>query len=108
MVWDEGTYTPEIERAKGIWQEITERTEAEEVMRKGLEKGNLKFRLYGKKLHGSFALIRTRGFGGKVSWLLIKHHDEYVQKGYDANDYDFSAVSSRSLAEIAVDQSSPP
>ena len=37
MVWDEGTYTPEIERAKGIWQEITERTEAEDVMRKGLE-----------------------------------------------------------------------
>ena len=106
MVWDEGTYTPEIERAKGIWQEITERTEAEEVMRKGLEKGNLKFRLYGKKLHGSFALIRTRGFGGKVSWLLIKHHDEYVQQGYDANDYDYSAVSNRSLAEIAAQQTS--
>lgn len=106
MVWDEGTYTPEIERDKGVWQEITERTEAEEVMRKGLEKGNLKFRLYGKKLHGSFALIRTRGFGGKVSWLLIKHHDQYVQQGYDANDYDYSAVSNRSLAEIAAQQTS--
>lgn len=106
MVWDEGTYTPEIEKDKGVWQEITERTEAEEVMRKGLEKGNLKFRLYGKKLHGSFALIRTRGFGGKVSWLLIKHHDQYVQQGYDANDYDYSAVSNRSLAEIAAQQTS--
>lgn len=106
MVWDEGTYTPEIERAKGILQEITERTEAEEVMRKGLEKGNLKFRLYGKKLHGSFALIRTRGFGGKESWLLIKHHDEYVQQGYDAKDYDYSAVSNRSIAEIAAQQTS--
>lgn len=104
MIWDEGTYHPEIEIDKGVWKEITDRTEAEEVMRKGLHEGNLKFRLYGKKLQGSFALIRIRGFGGKVSWLLIKHHDEYAQKGYDANTYDFSAVSNRSLAEIAAHQ----
>lgn len=108
MVWDEGTYTPEIEKVRGVWQEITGRAEAEDVMRKGLAAGNLKFRLYGKKLQCSFASIRTRGFGGKESWLLIKHNDEYVQKGYDANDYDFSAVSNRSIAEIAVDQSSTP
>jgi bifunctional non-homologous end joining protein LigD len=77
---------------------------AEEVMRKGLQEGRLLFRLYGTKLQGSFALIHLRGFKGKVSWLLIKHHDEYAKMGYDANAYDFSAISNRSLAEIASNQ----
>ncbi len=54
-----------------------------------------------QKLHGSFTLVRIRGTGEKASWLLIKHGDEYSKKGYDANTYDFSAVSNRSLAEIA-------
>lgn len=102
MVWDEGTYTPEREIRKGVRQEITDRKEAETAMREGLQAGDVKFHLYGKKLQGSFALVRTRGFGKKESWLLIKHHDEYVQPGYDANNYDFSAVSNRTLAEIAV------
>jgi len=101
MVWDEGTYNPEVDVAKGLRKEIIEMKEAEDVMRKGLKEGILKFRLYGKKLQGSFALVRTRGFGGKESWLLIKHRDEYSKKGYDANDYDFSAISNRSLDEIA-------
>ena len=100
MIWDEGTYCPEIEIDKGVRKEVTERDAAEEVMRKGLQEGELLFRLYGKKLRGSFTLIRTRRFGGKESWLLIKHHDEYTTLGYDANQYDFSAVSGRSLAEI--------
>ncbi len=104
MVWDEGTYCPEVGQDKGKWEEITERKAAEEVMRKGLQEGRLLFRLYGSKLKGSFALIRARGFKGKESWLLIKHHDEYTKMGYDANVYDFSAISSRSLAEIAADQ----
>ncbi|HEY6357905.1 MAG TPA: DNA polymerase ligase N-terminal domain-containing protein [Vicinamibacterales bacterium] len=63
MLWDEGTWTPEIDVADG------------------LAKGDLKFRLDGYKLKGSWALIRTRGYGGErgsgKSWLLIKHKDEW-------------------------------
>ncbi len=102
MVWDEGTYNPEVEVSKGVRKEVTERGEAGNVARQSLDDGNLKFRLYGKKLRGSFALVRTKGFGGKESWLLIKHRDEYSKEGYDANEYDFSAVSNRSLAQIAA------
>ena len=102
MVWDEGTYTPEREKGKGVWEEVNERAEAEAVMQQGLEAGALKFRLYGQKLKGSFALIRTRGMSKKETWLFIKHHDGYTQAGYDANDADYSAVSGRSLAEIAA------
>lgn len=104
MIWDEGNYWPEIEIGKGVRKEVTEREAAEEVMRKGLREGELLFRLYGKKLHGSFTMIHTRRFGGKESWLLIKHHDEYANLGYDANTFDFSAISNRSLAEIAANQ----
>ena len=101
MIWDEGTYRPEVEVSKGVRKEIVGREEAGSVARKSLQEGNLKFHLYGKKLRGSFALVRTKGFGGRESWLLIKHRDEYSQEGYDANDYDSSAVSGRSLAQIA-------
>lgn len=101
MIWDEGYYIPEIEIAKGVRKAILDRNEGEKVMEEGLKKGEIKFILHGKKLHGSFALVKTKGWGPKDSWLLIKHADDAVQKGYDANDYDISAVSKRSLAEIA-------
>ena len=101
MIWDEGTYEPEVELSKGVRRRITNREEAEQVAAEELRKGNLKFTLYGKKLKGSFALVRTKGFGGKESWLLIKHRDRYSKEGYDANDYDFSAVSKKSIDRIA-------
>jgi len=101
MVWDQGTYEPEVEVSKGVRKRITNREEAEQVASKSLKEGNLKFTLYGKKLKGSFALVRTKGFGGKESWLLIKHRDRYSKEGYDAKDYDFSAVSKKSIEQIA-------
>jgi bifunctional non-homologous end joining protein LigD len=102
MIWDEGAYTPEVEVSKGVRREVSSRKEAEEVAKRELADGNLKFRLYGKKLHGSFALVRTQGFGRiESAWLMIKHRDEYSQPGYDARDYDYSAVSKKTLAQIA-------
>ena len=102
MVWDKGTYAPEVELAKGARKQVGEREEADEAARKELAEGNLKFRLFGTKLQGSFALVRTKGFGGgKEAWLLIKHKDEYCEVGYDANDHDYSAESNRTLAQVA-------
>ncbi len=102
MIWDEGTYNPEIEVSKGIRKEITDPKEAEELVKKEYKAGEIKFQLYGKKLKGSFALVLIPGFAGrKDAWLLIKHKDDSVKKGYDAKDYDFSAVSKKSLDQIA-------
>lgn len=98
-VWDRGNYLPEIEISKGIRQTV-EGKDGEKVMKEGLKKGEIKFLLNGKKLQGSFALVKTPHFGPKNSWLLIKHTDEFCQTGYDANDYDFSAKSKKNLAEI--------
>ena len=41
-----------------------------------LEKGELKFRLHGTKLKGSWVLVRTKR--DEKSWLLIKHRDEWA------------------------------
>jgi DNA ligase D-like protein (predicted 3'-phosphoesterase) len=63
MLWDQGTWTPEGDDVDAM-----------------LRKGDLKFRLDGFKLKGSWVLVRTRGFGSgsKPSWLLIKHKDEWA------------------------------
>jgi len=89
MVWDTGTWSPESEDVNAA-----------------LEKGDLKFTLHGKKLRGSWVLVRTRGFGSKSgrSWLLIKHRDQFASTRDVATDEPRSAKSNRLLAEIARDE----
>jgi bifunctional non-homologous end joining protein LigD len=103
MVWDNGTYDPETEYEKGMRQVISDRKLAEDCVSKSFKDGNLKFFLYGKKLRGSFALVRTSGLKGKESWLMIKHKDKFVVDGYEASAFDFSAVSNRSMKEIQAE-----
>lgn len=93
MVWDMGTWEPE----------------GDEKPSEMLRTGDFKFRLNGKKLKGSFALIKlkSRKPGSKgTEWLLIKHRDAYVQEGYDIDKYDESVLTHRSLDQIAGDAGS--
>jgi bifunctional non-homologous end joining protein LigD len=76
MLWDEGTWTPEVDDVDAA-----------------LRKGDLKFTLDGYKLKGSWALVRTRGWGkgtsadsGK-SWLLIKHRDDWASAELDIAEF---------------------
>src|SRR4051812_10168470 len=76
-----------------------------------LAKGDLKFRLSGKKLKGEFVLarMRSRRPGSKgTEWLLIKKRDDGVREGFDANSakLDWSVLTKRSLQEIAGDSGS--
>lgn len=87
MIWDEGTYIPEIEIEKGVRKTVKDVNQGQKIMQEGLKKGEIKFQLFGKKLRGSFALVKTHGFGPKNSWLLIKHKDKYTKEGYDAKDF---------------------
>jgi bifunctional non-homologous end joining protein LigD len=89
MVWDTGTWKPEV-------------ADVDEALRKG----DLKFTLRGRKLKGSWVLVRTRGFGKSAkrpSWLLIKHRDAFAREGDLTAEQARSAVSRRTLAEIARD-----
>ncbi len=87
MLWDRGTWSPE------------EDISAEESLRKG----SLKFKLDGKKLGGSWALVRTKGYGGsgKTAWLLIKHRDEFASKNDITLEKPRSVKTQRLLADIA-------
>ncbi|HYR95464.1 MAG TPA: DNA polymerase ligase N-terminal domain-containing protein [Candidatus Binatus sp.] len=85
MVWDRGTWTPEVPDVDAA-----------------LRKGELKFRLDGKKLRGSWVLVRTRGGpSGKPAWLLIKHRDAYASDEDIVATRPRSVLSKRIMAEIA-------
>src|SRR5216683_5457159 len=84
MVWDTGIYAPE---------------NPEGVSRR-LGKGDLKFTVLGKKLKGSFVLVRTRD----RQWLLIKHRDQYANEEDIAETQPYSVLTKRTLAEIAEDE----
>lgn len=63
MLWDKGTWEPEPQTP-----DVTA----------ALKKGELKFKLDGVKLKGSWVLVRTRQrFSGPEQWLLIKHRDNW-------------------------------
>jgi bifunctional non-homologous end joining protein LigD len=89
MVWDHGTWSAESD-------DVAE----------ALGRGDLKFVLHGKKLRGSWVLVRTRRFGSKAdnSWLLIKHRDRFASSKDVTIERPRSAVSNRFLAQIASDE----
>ncbi len=84
MIWDYGVYAPENSKS----------------VSKALAKGELKFAVLGKKLKGSFALVRTDG----RRWLLIKHRDRYASSEEITEKAPVSALTKRTLAEIAEDE----
>ena len=105
MVWDVGTWQPlSPEPVNGKFVPGTD-AEADAM----LKKGDLKIRLHGKRLKGDFAMIhiKSRRPGSKgTEWLLIKKQDDDVVKGYDIEQYDSSALTKRSMAEIGGDSAS--
>ncbi|MGD0598428.1 MAG: non-homologous end-joining DNA ligase [Terriglobales bacterium] len=106
MVWDVGTWVPlSPVPVNGEYVPGTEREAA--AM---LAKGDLKFRLIGKRLNGDFALVHIKGRAGSKGneWLLIKKKDDRAVTGFDINRvaYDTSVLSGRTMAEIAGDEDS--
>jgi bifunctional non-homologous end joining protein LigD len=80
MIWDRGTWepgVPDVDRA--------------------LAKGDLKFTLRGRKLKGSWVLVRTRN----RQWLLIKHRDAAASTEDLTIARPLSVVSRRTMAGIA-------
>jgi bifunctional non-homologous end joining protein LigD len=84
MLWDVGTWTPEVDDVDAA-----------------LKKGDLKFRLDGYKLKGSWVVVRTKGKwagGGDRSWLLIKHRDDWAG---DVDIAEFAPHSVKSKGDFA-------
>jgi len=105
IVWDVGTWSPLSPVA--VEGKYVAGTEAEAAAM--LAKGDLKFRLDGKRLKGDFALVKMRGRrpGSKGNeWLMIKKHDDHVVEGYDIEALDTSVLSGRTLEQVAGDAGS--
>jgi bifunctional non-homologous end joining protein LigD len=92
MLWDRGNYAY-----------AGSNPDPEEGIRQGLKKGDFKFVLNGKRLKGSWALVRMRpDKSGKPQWLLIKHQDPYAEPGSDvAAEHQTSVATGRTMEEIA-------
>jgi len=90
MLWDRGYWSPEEGDAAGA-----------------LAKGELKFRLEGERLGGSWVLVRMkrdRERGKRTNWLLIKHDDGYARPGGGEaflEDNAVSVASGRAMEAIA-------
>jgi bifunctional non-homologous end joining protein LigD len=96
MLWDRGTYSYSGSDPDPL-----------EGLRRGYAKGDLKLVLNGKRLKGSWVLVRMRrDRPGKAQWLLIKHRDEHAVPDSDvAADNQTSVATGRTMEEIAAGQS---
>jgi DNA ligase D-like protein (predicted 3'-phosphoesterase) len=87
IVWDRGHYE---QGGRVAWPDA-------------LQRGHAVFVLHGEKLHGGFALQRTRPgqAGAKSQWLLIKRRDEQARPGSDiVAEQTASVLSGRTLEEV--------
>jgi bifunctional non-homologous end joining protein LigD len=89
MVWDSGEFQPE----GGL-------PPAQQMAR-----GELKFRLRGRKLRGGFVLVKTKG---DKEWLLLKHNDEWADPNWTIEPLNRSVLTTRSLEEIDGGEPPPP
>jgi bifunctional non-homologous end joining protein LigD len=79
ILWDKGTYTTEgALSAAEQWQ-----------------KGELKIVLHGRKLEGSFVLVRLKTSAAKKEWLLIKHRDQAARADWEIEDHSRSVKSGK-------------
>ncbi len=87
VVWDRGQYE---HGGRVAWPDA-------------LDRGHGVFVLHGEKLHGGFALQRTRP-GAKPQWLLVKRRDVEARPGSDiVAEQPASVLSARTLDEVLRD-----
>jgi bifunctional non-homologous end joining protein LigD len=88
IVWDWGRWTAD--------PSVPDAAEA-------LERGELKVRLEGEKLHGGFVFVRADfGRDHREKWLLIHRRDDRAVSGWDAEDHPESVKTGRTNDEVAA------
>lgn len=88
IIWDRGEYE---QGGRLPWPEA-------------IERGHAVFVLHGQKLHGGFALQRTRA-GDKPQWLLVKRRDDDALPGSDvAAERPESVASGLTLEALLADE----
>ena len=95
MLWDRGTYAPD--ESSG---------DDEAAVREMYARGNLKITFFGKRMRGSYSLVRMKysrdgQSSSKPQWLLIKHRDEFASTDDIIADNMTSVDTGRTMEEIA-------
>lgn len=85
MVWDSGTY----DNAKA---------EYDISMERALKEGKVEIILYGKKLQGTYALVRTHLHNDERNWLIFKVKED--KKVPSIKNKETSALTNRTMAQI--------
>jgi bifunctional non-homologous end joining protein LigD len=94
MIWDTGRYEPLLPARISLEQ--------------WLDRGYLKFLLYGVKLHGLWEMVRYRASEGRgENWLWVKIRDRFAQSGYDPEDEPNSAFSGKTAVELGQAETVP-
>ncbi len=78
IVWDQGTWVPDGDPAKGLAQ------------------GKLVFTLNGTRLKGRFHIVRMKDEGKRHNWLLIKGNDAFALTGGEAEPVETETSSLKS------------
>ena len=86
MVWDIGTYNNAKEEY-GI------------SIQQALKDGKIEVVLHGKKMHGKYALIRTKLHDDKKNWLFFKMKED--EKVPSIKNKEKSVLTDRTLTQIA-------
>lgn len=73
IIWDSGTYAPDEPTVE--WG----REKAQPMVRKALADGKLSFTIHGRRLWGSWALVRMKK--DEDNWLIFKHREERDTEG---------------------------
>lgn len=92
ILWDEGTWTPEMDPAKAM------------------KKGHIAFELDGQKLHGAWHLVRLKPKRGEKrdNWLLIKSDDAAARtEGDILEERPESVKSGLTIEDLAAGNLSP-
>lgn len=91
IVWDEGFY--ELADAPKM-----DKKAQDKALLKGIQDGKLHVVLFGEKVKGQYALVKTTG-RGENGWLIFKVKDEYVSKD-DVTIQDKSVISNKTLQQM--------
>ncbi len=93
MLWDEGHWEPLADPGEG------------------LANGDLKFRLHGTRLQGTWVLVRMRSKPGekRENWLLIKKADDHADERRDITEtFETSVRTGRDMDGIAASTAAAP
>jgi bifunctional non-homologous end joining protein LigD len=102
VLWDRGVFVP----LDGEHRPIALPDEPERIdraMKQAYKKGRIRFWLHGERLHGGWALVRTKD----DSWLLIKMRDARADPVTDVTEDTRSVVTGRTSDEVRRDEGTP-